>query len=59
MIFYVKNYNFHFLAMIYGPQAAPEKVRGQIGGYLGTTLVFGLLSGALLSIVAVPFGQAF
>jgi len=47
------------LAMIYGPQAAPEKVRGQIGGYLGTTLVFGLLSGALLSIVAVPFGQTF
>ena len=45
--------------MIYGPQAAPEKVRGQIGGYLGTTLVFGLLSGALLSIVAVPFGQTF
>jgi len=42
------------LAMIYGPQAAPEHVRGQIGGYLGTTLVFGLLCGALLSFVLVP-----
>lgn len=42
------------IAMIYGPQAAPEHVRGQIGGYLGTTLVFGLLCGALLSFVLVP-----
>ena len=43
--------------MIYGPQAAPEKVRGQIGGYLGTTLVFGLLSGAVISMGLSPLAK--
>ena len=48
---------YHFLAMVYGPQAAPEHVRGQVGGYLGTTLVGGLLCGALLSFALVPLAK--
>jgi len=48
---------FSSLAMVYGPQAAPEHVRGQVGGYLGTTLVGGLLCGALLSFALVPLAK--
>ena len=46
---------YSFLAMVYGPQAAPEHVRGQVGGYLGTTLVAGLLCGDLLSLTLAKF----
>ena len=47
-----------FLAMCYGPQVAPEHLREQIGGYLGTTLVGGLFLGACLSFVFVPLSAA-
>ena len=47
-----------FSAMCYGPQVAPEHLREQIGGYLGTTLVGGLFLGACLSFVFVPLSAA-
>ena len=43
--------------MVYGPQVAPEHLREQIGGYLGTTLVAGLFCGAALSFVLVPLSE--
>jgi hypothetical protein len=50
---------FSSIAMIYGPKTAPEHLREQIGGYLGTTLVFGLFLGALLGIPFVKLAKVF
>ena len=45
------------LAMVYGQEAAPERVRGQVGRSLGTTLIGGQLFGALLSFAMVPLAK--
>ena len=48
---------YPLLAMVYGQQAAPERVRGQVGSSLGTTLVGGQLIGALLSFAMLPLAK--
>jgi len=57
-LFSFTNGLFSSIAMCYGPQVAPEHLREQIGGYLGTTLVAGLFLGACLSFVFVPLSAA-
>jgi len=57
-LFSFTNGLFSSIAMCYGPQVAPEHLREQIGGYLGTTLVAGLFLGACLSFLFVPLSAA-
>lgn len=57
-LFSFTNGLFSSIAMCYGPQVAPEHLREQIGGYLGTTLVGGLFLGACLSFIFVPLSAA-
>lgn len=59
MLMSFTNGLFSGLAMIYGPKTAPEHLREQIGGYLGTTLVGGLFLGALMGIPFVKLCKTF
>ena len=45
--------------MAYAPQRAPEFARERVGGFMGTILVGGLFSGALISYALVGMTKRF
>jgi len=59
VIFGISNGLFSSIAMAYAPQRAPEFARERVGGFMGTILVGGLFSGALISYALVGMTKRF